>query len=410
MRAGRYEQARRGLRLARPPRAPADETPRDPARRAKAEIALGRYERGAPTARGGGGGPPRRPAACATRSCASTSRRRSRRAGAADRRQLRRLERAARSPAPAAADLLAIATAVRLDGNWKDANDVLRDAVRADPRATARQPRLGRRCCSRSTTPRDAEACVPRRAQGRSRQPRRPRRAGARRRRRPLRRRGRARRDRAARWPSTRRTPGRSRCGPSWRSTPRTGRPPRPTSRPSDAPTRATPGAARVAAAAALLLDDRGGLRTRARAPTSRCDPNDGAFFAFVAEALTRHRRYDDARAVAERRASPPIPTTPAAWRRWRRRCCASATRPRGLDALRRAWKRDPYDVRTYNLLNLLREGDPRPLHDGRQRAPALPGSDRRPRAPSTEVVAPVPRGALPRLRRPLWRSSRTGR
>ena len=35
------------------------------------------------------------------------------------------------------ADLIAIATAVRLDGNWKDANDVLRDAVRANPRATA---------------------------------------------------------------------------------------------------------------------------------------------------------------------------------------------------------------------------------------------------------------------------------
>src|SRR4051812_38869653 len=35
------------------------------------------------------------------------------------------------------ADLIAIATAVRLDGNWKDANDVLRDAVLANPRATA---------------------------------------------------------------------------------------------------------------------------------------------------------------------------------------------------------------------------------------------------------------------------------
>ena len=35
------------------------------------------------------------------------------------------------------AELIAIATAVRLDGNWKDANDVLRDAVRANPRATA---------------------------------------------------------------------------------------------------------------------------------------------------------------------------------------------------------------------------------------------------------------------------------
>ncbi|HEX4405575.1 MAG TPA: hypothetical protein VH560_12140, partial [Polyangia bacterium] len=36
-----------------------------------------------------------------------------------------------------AANLIAIATAVRLDGNWKDANETLRDAVRAEPRATA---------------------------------------------------------------------------------------------------------------------------------------------------------------------------------------------------------------------------------------------------------------------------------
>src|SRR5207344_3042858 len=34
-----------------------------------------------------------------------------------------------------AADLIAVATAVRLDNNWKDASDTLRDAVRADPRA-----------------------------------------------------------------------------------------------------------------------------------------------------------------------------------------------------------------------------------------------------------------------------------
>ncbi|HSS38367.1 MAG TPA: hypothetical protein VLT58_06325 [Polyangia bacterium] len=35
------------------------------------------------------------------------------------------------------ADLLAIATAARLDDNWKDANQVLRDAARADPRDPA---------------------------------------------------------------------------------------------------------------------------------------------------------------------------------------------------------------------------------------------------------------------------------
>ena len=60
------------------------------------------------------------------------------------------------------------------------------------------------------------------------------------------------------------------------------------------------------------------GLRTRARAADLAVRPNDGDFFAFVAEALTHHRRYDDARAVAERGRVAPIPTTPAAWRRWR--------------------------------------------------------------------------------------------
>src|SRR4029079_16816628 len=34
-----------------------------------------------------------------------------------------------------AADLIAVPTAVRLDTDWKDASDTLRDAVRAEPRA-----------------------------------------------------------------------------------------------------------------------------------------------------------------------------------------------------------------------------------------------------------------------------------
>ena len=91
--------------------------------------------------------------------------------------------------------------------------------------------------------------------------------------------------------------------------------------------------------------------RGRARA-TSPCSPHDGAFFAFVAEALTRHRRYDDARDVAATgvAADPEDAGCLAALATTLLRLGDEAA---GLDALRRAWKRDPYDVRTYNLLNL---------------------------------------------------------
>ena len=93
------------------------------------------------------------------------------------------------------ADLIAIATAVRLDGNWKDTNDVLRDAVRAEPARDGRQPRLGRRAAAEAQRRRRGGG-VQGRAEGRPRQPRRPRRPGARRGRRSLRRRHRARGDR----------------------------------------------------------------------------------------------------------------------------------------------------------------------------------------------------------------------
>ena len=109
--------------------------------------------------------------------------------------------------------------------------------------------------------------------------------------------------------------------------------------------------AAALAAAAALVLDDRAGYQ-RERDRHVAVHPGDGDFFAFVAEALIRHRRYDEARATAEEgvRADP---------RHARCQATLGTTLLRlgdetaGLEALRRAWKSDPYDVRTYNLLNL---------------------------------------------------------
>jgi tetratricopeptide (TPR) repeat protein len=111
------------------------------------------------------------------------------------------------------------------------------------------------------------------------------------------------------------------------------------------------PGAARIEATVALLLDDRAGFE-RARQIDLGVHPRDGRFFAFVAEALSRQRRYEDARAIAaEGLAADPddagclstLATT----------LLRLGEEGPGLEALRRAWKRDPYDLRTFNLLDL---------------------------------------------------------
>ena len=116
-------------------------------------------------------------------------------------------------------------------------------------------------------------------------------------------------------------------------------------------------GAARVAAASALLLDDRTGYE-RERAADLAVRPNDGDFFAFVAEALTHHRRYDDARAVANEGVSAD-PDDAGCLAALAMTLLRLGDETAGLDALRRAWKRDPYDVRTYNLLNLYEKAIP---------------------------------------------------
>lgn len=111
------------------------------------------------------------------------------------------------------------------------------------------------------------------------------------------------------------------------------------------------PGAAWLAASRALLLDDRA---TYEREKKSRLEVRaaDGDFFANTAEALVRHRRYDDARAVAAEGVALDGRNP---------RCLASlgltllrlGDEAAAVDLLRRAWKRDPYDARTFNLLNL---------------------------------------------------------
>ncbi|HVR60827.1 MAG TPA: tetratricopeptide repeat protein [Polyangia bacterium] len=248
-----------------------------------------------------------------------------------------------------AANLIAIATAVRLDNNWKDASDVLRDAVKAEPKATAANLDWGfvflekhavgeaeasfRDVLALDATDPDANVGMARvlleqrydvaaaeAALGRALAVN-PRHAGALALRAEI---ALDAEDFAA---------AASIVAALRKVNPRDG------------------GAARIAAASALLRDDRPGYE-RERDGRLAENPSDGDFFAFVAEALDHHRRYDDARAVADEgaRAAPDSA-----------RCLSAlgttllrlGDEEEGLATLRRAWKRDPYDARTFNLLNL---------------------------------------------------------
>jgi tetratricopeptide (TPR) repeat protein len=248
-----------------------------------------------------------------------------------------------------AAELVAVATAARLDGNWKDANETLRDAVRADPRASQANLDWGwmfldKHAASEAETSfravlaldadesdahvglarvavverYDATTAAAELARALAVNPRH---AGALALRAEL---ALDREDYAAAVADVallRRT------------------------NPVD------PGAARVAAAAAMLLDD-DATYAHERDRDLAAHARDGELFAFVADALERQRRYDEARAVAEEglRADPD-----------NARCLSTLATTllrlgdegRGLETLRRAWKSDPYDARTFNLLNL---------------------------------------------------------
>jgi tetratricopeptide (TPR) repeat protein len=282
------------------------------------------------------------------------------------------------------ADLIAIATAVRLDGNWKDANDVLRDAVRANPRATAANLDWGDVLLEKHNAA-DAEAsfkdvlkvdpdnpdahlglarvAVTDRYDGATalEEIRRalavnPAHAGAL----AL---------RAALALDAENWAGAAADIASIRRT-----------NPRDLAT------ARLAAASALLRDDRAGYE-RERALDLAVRPNDGAFFAFVAETLTHHRRYDDARDVANEGVGAD-PDDAGCLAVLAMTLLRLGDETAGLDTLRRAWKRDPYDVRTFNLLNLYEKIIP-------ARYTTVPGRHLHFRVPTahrtaiTEVVAP---------------------
>ncbi|HVZ74253.1 MAG TPA: tetratricopeptide repeat protein [Polyangia bacterium] len=248
-----------------------------------------------------------------------------------------------------AAALVAIATAARLDGNWKDANETLRDAVRADARATAANLDWGwmflekhaadeAEASFRAVLAVDADEPDAHVGLARALLDRRYDVAAAR-------------AELARALAINPRHPG----ALALRAELALDREDRAAAAADVAALRATnpvdPGAARVAAAAAMLGDDEATFR-RERDADLAAHVGDADLFAFVAEVLVRQRRYDEAGAVAE--AGAALDPTCA-------RCLsAEATtllrlgdEARGLEALRRAWKLDPYDARTFNLLDL---------------------------------------------------------
>jgi len=282
------------------------------------------------------------------------------------------------------ADLIAIATAVRLDGNWKDANDVLRDAVRANPRATAANLDWGDVLLEKHNAA-DAEASFkdvlkvdpdnPDAHLGLARVAVTDRYDGAT----ALEEIRRALAVNPAHAGALALHAALALDAENW------------TGAAADvaAIRRTNPrdlGAARLAAAAALLLDDRAGYE-RERALDMAVRPNDGAFFAFVAETLTHHRRYDDARDVANEGVAAD-PDDAGCLAVLAMTLLRLGDETSGLDTLRRAWKRDPYDVRTFNLLNLYEKVIP-------ARYTTVPGPHLHFRVPTahrtaiTEVVAP---------------------
>ena len=241
------------------------------------------------------------------------------------------------------ADLIAIATAVRLDGNWKDANDVLRDAVRANPRATAANLDWGDVLLQKHNAA-DAEAAFkdvlkvdpdnPDARVGLARVAVADRYDGAT----ALEEIGRVLAINPAHAGALALRAALALDAENWSAAAADVAAIRRTN-PQDI------GATRVAAAAALLVDDRAGYeRARAADPAARA--NDGAFFAFVAETLTHHRRYDDARDVA-REGIAADPDDAGCLAVLAMTLLRLGDEDAGLDALRRAWKRDPYDVRT---------------------------------------------------------------
>lgn len=113
-----------------------------------------------------------------------------------------------------------------------------------------------------------------------------------------------------------------------------------------------------IVGAVAFLRDDTRGYEA-ARDHVLKTNPRAWEFFHGVAELCVKEHRYVEANALE----GEALKIEPKSWvalaaigSNWLR----LGDDQKGLDALREAWKRDPYNVRTYNLLNLFEDVIPK--------------------------------------------------
>ncbi len=113
-----------------------------------------------------------------------------------------------------------------------------------------------------------------------------------------------------------------------------------------------------ILAGAALLADDRAGYEAQ-RARVLASHPRAGRFFHELGELLVREHRYGDAIALEEEalRVDDRDPVARAAYGA---NLLRLGREDEGLQALREAWRKDKYNVRTYNLLQLFEEVIPK--------------------------------------------------
>ncbi len=118
------------------------------------------------------------------------------------------------------------------------------------------------------------------------------------------------------------------------------------------------PRARTLAAAVRLLADDEAGF-AKVRTAVLAQNPKDADFFFHLGEILAKQHRYPDASRFAEE----AILLEP---KHYGALALLGANRLRlgeeqsGLEALRKAWSKDPFNVRTFNLLNLFEKVIPK--------------------------------------------------
>ena len=111
-------------------------------------------------------------------------------------------------------------------------------------------------------------------------------------------------------------------------------------------------------AGAALLAEDVAGYEAE-RQKVLAVNPHDSNFFHGVSEILIREHRYSDAVALEEA-ALVADPKDPVARAAYGANLLRLGREPEGLAALRESWKGDKYNVRTYNLLQLFEDVIPK--------------------------------------------------